>query len=179
MRNKITLLVGLIIIIVLANNRFYFQKQSLDSDDVKQTVIENPLGTKTVVAQSQRVDFRVLETGVQTSGVSERKNYAAYSQEGLEKMWKMLGRKDLPKIDFSKEYVIGVFAGQKSTGGHTIAVSSVTDMEQVRTVAVVLTSPDTNCVVAQSITNPYQILVVPLSYAQLAHTDSKTLTQCE
>ena len=131
---------------------------------------------------TQLVRFTVLDTGTHATGVAVRKNYAAYANEDFAKIWKMAhgtGGSPLPKVDFSKEYVIGIFSGQKSTGGNSIAVASVTDAGDVRTVAVTLTKPGAGCIVTQSLTNPYQIVTVPLSDATLTHSDTEVITSCE
>lgn len=131
---------------------------------------------------SQAVQFNVLDTGTHAVGIAVRKNYAVYANEDFETLWEMARGVDglpPPKIDFSKEYVIGVFAGQKPTGGNSIAVASVIDAGAVRTVAVTLTKPGSNCMVTQSLINPYQIVAVPLSDASLAHSDAEVITSCE
>ena len=130
----------------------------------------------------QTVPFDVLDAGTHAVGVEARKNYAAYSKEGLEKIWKIAYGTDappLPKVDFSKEYVIGVFAGQKSTGGNSATITTVTEAENMRTVAVMLTKPGEDCMVTQSLTNPYQIVAVPFSDATLTHSDTEVITSCE
>lgn len=130
----------------------------------------------------QAISFDDLDIGIHAAGVAVRKNYAAYSKEGLEKIWKIAHGTDgspLPKVDFSKEYVIGIFAGQKSTGGNSIAVTAITETENMRTVAVTLTKPGAGCMVTQSLTNPYQIVTVPFSDATLTHSDTEVITSCE
>ena len=74
--------------------------------------------------------------------------------------------------------MIGVFSGKQSTGGHTIEVAKVTDIGDIRTVAVALTNPGPNCIVTESLANPYQIIVVPFTYAALAHEDISTTVSC-
>ncbi len=130
----------------------------------------------------QTIPFDVLDVGIHAAGVAVRKNYAAYSREGLEKIWEIAHGTDgppLPKVDFSKEYVIGIFAGQKSTGGNSAVVTAVTEAENMRTVAVTLTKPGAGCMVTQSLTNPYQIVTVPFSDATLTHSDTEIITSCE
>lgn len=134
-----------------------------------------------VPVQAHIVTFRVLESGTHAAGVSVRKNYAAYTGDAFKKIWDLAHDSDgtpQPKVDFSKEYVIGVFAGQEPTGGYAIAVDSVTDTEEARTVAVTLTAPGSGCIVTESLTNPYQLIVVPMSDATLAHQDSEVSQPC-
>jgi hypothetical protein len=181
MRNTLILIgVALAAVAIGAGLYFYASPQFLNTA----SSIEYPAPTanaSNTLVPTHVVVFRVLDTGTHAAGVSERKNYAASSEEDFAKIWKMAHGTDgttLPKIDFSKEYVIGVFAGQKSTGGNLIAVTSVTDAGNARTVAVTLTSPGTGCMVTQSLTNPYQIVAVPLSDASLAHTDTEVSPPC-
>lgn len=130
---------------------------------------------------SQTISFDILDIGTRAAGVTARKNYAAYSKEDFAKIWKMAhgtDRMPIPTVDFSKNFVIGVFSGKQSTGGHTIEVAKVTDIGNIRTVAVALTSPGQNCIVTEALTNPYQIIVVPFTYADLTHEDISTTVSC-
>lgn len=127
------------------------------------------------------VSFRVLDTGTHAADVSLRKNYAAYSQADIVRLWELAHGTDgakLPMVDVSKEYVVGVFAGQKPTGGHSVSVASIVDNENVRTVFVTLTKPGEGCMVTEALTNPYQIIAVPFSDASLTHKDTEVVTAC-
>ena len=181
MRNTLILIgVLLAVVAIAAGLYFYTPGQFLDTTSNMQPAAPAADASNTPV-QTNTVSFRVLDTGTHATGVSDRKNYAAYAQEDFTKIWQMAHGTDgvaLPKIDFSKEYVIAVFAGQKSTGGNSIAVTSVTDAGTARTVAVTLTQPGTGCTATESLTSPYQIIAVPLSTASLAHTDTEVSTPC-
>ena|SRR5260221_9213100 len=127
------------------------------------------------------VSFRVIDSGTLAPGTTVRKNYAAYSQASLLKMWAMAHGTDTtlpPAVNFSTEYVIGVFAGQKPTGGYSIAVTSVSDLSDTRTIAITLTKPGAGCITTQMVTSPYQIIAVPKSEAALSHTDAENSTPC-
>ncbi len=127
------------------------------------------------------VPFSVIDTGTHAAQVSERKNYAAYDATGFAKLWTMAHGDDgdaAPAVDFSKYYVIGVFMGQKPTGGYDISVTSVTDAGTTRTVSVTLTKPAAGCATSQAITRPYQLLTVPISDAALAHDDTTQTATC-
>ncbi len=141
-----------------------------------------PVSASNTPAVAKTVKFSELDSGTHAAGVSVRKNYAAYTEEDFAKIWKMAHGTDgkaQPKVDFSKEYVIGVFAGQKATGGNSIAVASVTDAGNARTVAVTITKPGAGCMVTESLTNPYQIIVVPVTGLSLAHTDTEVAKACK
>jgi hypothetical protein len=142
-----------------------------------------PEETTQAPAQPQSVSFRVLDAGANAANADTRKNAAAYSKDSLAQLWSIVYGSDAPappQIDFSKEYVIGVFAGQQSTGGYSIAVASVTDTGNTRSVAATITKPGKNCFTTEALTNPYQIVVVPLSDAtNLERKDVVVTADCK
>lgn len=129
------------------------------------------------------VSFTELEVGTYAQeGPTERKNIAARDTESFERLWKMAhGNQKIatPTIDFSKEYVIGVFAGPQSSGGHAIAVQQVTDLGDTRTVAVTFTTPGAGCVATEALTAPYQLIRVPVSTHYLRAVDTLVTSSCE
>lgn len=141
-----------------------------------------PQGEAAPIAQATPVSFRVLDSGTHASGVTAATNYAAYSESSYLKLWGMVHGTDQstpPNVDFSKEYVIGVFAGQKPTGGYAVAIDTVSDENGTRTVHIALTKPGPACITNQMVTSPYQLIAVPVSDAALAHTESDIATPCK
>ncbi len=132
--------------------------------------------------QAVPVSFTVLAEGTNASGVSERKNYAVYTQEDFVRLWTMAYGTDgeaMPAIDFDSQYVIGVFAGEKPSGGHTIDVASITDASSIRTVSMALTRPGEGCMVSQALTSPFQLIMVPVSDRELARTETEVVAACQ
>lgn len=132
--------------------------------------------------QATLVSFSVLAEGTNASNVSERKNYAVYTEEDFARLWAMAYGTDtsgMPSVDFDTQYVIGVFAGQKSSGGHTIEVASVTDADSIRTISMALTRPGEGCVVSQALTSPFQLIAVPVSDRELARTETEVVAACQ
>lgn len=85
----------------------------------------------------------------------------------------------MPSVDFSKSYVIAVFAGTEPTGGYSISVDKITDADGVRSVSVIIDEPGAECTVVEEITSPYQFVVVPFSDNQaLSHTDVRVKKDC-
>ncbi len=126
------------------------------------------------------VAVRTIATGTHAVDGDKQANYAAYAEEGLAKIWKYAygATKPIPAIDFSKEYVIAVFAGEKPTGGYVVEASSVTDDGESRVVTVTLTSPGKGCMVTEALSAPFQIVAVPLSGSTLSHSDVKATESC-
>lgn len=66
----------------------------------------------------------------------------------------------LPAIDFSKEIVVAVFLGEKSTGGHDVEIVRIDQNNDVLLVAFVEKSPQPGGVVTQAFTQPFHIVRV-------------------
>ena len=127
------------------------------------------------------INFTVLDAGTQATGITTAKNYAASDSEDFAKIWKMAHADGtpLPKVDFTKDYVIGVFAGQKPTGGYALSVSKVIDSKDTRTVAITLQAPGEGCIVNQPLTSPYQIIVLPQSELALKSVTVQETKGCK
>jgi hypothetical protein len=125
--------------------------------------------------QGEDVSFRVLGKGDDAKAMPERKNYAIYDAIEFANFWKKAHGDDgkgIPLVDFSKNYVIAVFAGTVPSGGYSISVSKVTDTGNARSVAVVIEQPGEDCNIIQEETHPYQFIVVPSRDTEaLSHTD--------
>jgi len=144
-------------------------------------VLDNSEASALGADQEASVSFTVLAEGTNASGVSERKNFAVYTDEDFVRLWAMTGASasEMPAVNFEEQYVIGVFAGEKLSGGHGIEVTSVTDASSLRTVAIALTRPGADCVVTEALTRPYQLIAVPVSDRSLARTESATEVSCQ
>ncbi len=125
------------------------------------------------------VPFTVIGHGSKAAGVHERKNYAVYTKEEYARIWKLTGSAEkMPTIDFTKAYVVVVFAGSRTTGGYAISVDKVLDTGDARSVHVLIEKPGVGCITTQSLTSPYQIIRVPFSGASLSHTDTEQDVPC-
>ena len=128
------------------------------------------------------VSFTTLNTGTRAAQVTARKNYAAGDATGLEKLWALAfgaNATSTPAINFDKQEVIGIFAGEKPTGGYAIKVTKVEDSATERTIHIALVVPGAKCVTTQSVTSPYTIISLPLSSLPLAHQDATSTSECK
>ncbi len=181
MRREFLLITSVTCISIFIGVSLYFLAPTQFVHTATNSIPEN-VDTVAVQTPHTEIDFNILDAGTHAADIAVRKNYAAYAKEDFAKIWKMAhgtNGPNLPEVDFSKEYVVGVFAGQKSTGGNAIAIASIKDMGDVRTVAINLIKPGTDCMVTQSLTNPYQIATIPFSDASLTHADTEVVTSCE
>ena len=76
------------------------------------------------------------------------------------RLWEALGAGQRPAVDFSRDVVIAVGAGQQPSGGYTIAVQRVAHAGAAMTVEVVATVPGPGCWTTQQLTQPVDVVVV-------------------
>ena len=69
----------------------------------------------------------------------------------------------MPEVDFSKEMVIFVTMGRKSTGGYSIQVTKVEPIGEKLRITVSRTAPPAGAMTIQALTAPFQIVAVPKS----------------
>ena len=75
--------------------------------------------------------------------------------------WSELGAGVRPDVDFSRDLVIAVASGERTTGGHDIQVRSVTRVGGELRIEVLETSPGARCLTTAALTQPVDVVVVP------------------
>jgi hypothetical protein len=109
---------------------------------------------------STGVEFKRVGQWTRT-GISEARRLVIRDANGWAEFWSELGLGDRPEVDFSRDLVVAVAAGQRPTGGHEIAVDRVSQANGELTISVVETTPGPNCVTTTSLTQPVDVVVVP------------------
>lgn len=61
-------------------------------------------------------------------------------------------------IDFSKEMVVGVFLGEKPTGGYSVEITDVSIQKDYIEFLIKINEPDSGEIVTEAITSPYRII---------------------
>jgi len=69
----------------------------------------------------------------------------------------------LEKVDFTRQMVVLVNAGEKPTSGYSAKINSITIQETKIVVLYSETAPEKGAITAQVITSPYSIAVIPIS----------------
>jgi hypothetical protein len=69
-------------------------------------------------------------------------------------------------VDFTHDLVIAVASGQQRTGGFGIAVEQVSQKGGDLTIRVVETSPGRNCLTTSELTQPVDVVTVPVTKVQ-------------
>jgi protease stability complex PrcB-like protein len=100
------------------------------------------------------------------TGIGESRRLIIRDANAWASFWSELGVGDRPAVDFTRDVVVAVAAGQRPTGGYEIAVDRVRQANGELTVEVVETTPGPNCMTTTSLTQPVDVIVVPASTAR-------------
>jgi hypothetical protein len=112
-----------------------------------------------------------------TSGISTPAREVIRDDGAYARFWAGLGAGERPSVDFSRDVVIAVAAGQRNTGGHTIAVERVVRDGAGLAVTVVETQPGAGCMTTQQLTQPVDIVVVAAADARTWSFSDQSRTQ--
>ena len=95
------------------------------------------------------------------TGINERRRLVIRDANGWAAFWAELGVGERPAVDFTRDLVVAVAAGQQSSGGHEIAVQRVSESNGELVIEVVETSPGPNCMTTAALTQPVDVIVFP------------------
>lgn len=86
----------------------------------------------------------------------------------------------LPAVDFSRDMVVVVAMGQKSSGGYNILLERATEEAgDGIAIAVLSSSPGANCVVTMAVTAPVDIATLPLHPGPFLFSERSERRSCE
>jgi hypothetical protein len=111
------------------------------------------------------VELRTIGQWTRT-GIGESRRLIIRDANAWAAFWSELGVGDRPAVDFTRDVVVAVAAGQRPTGGYEIAVDRVRQANGELTVEVVETTPGPNCRTTTSLTQPVDVIVVPAPTAR-------------
>jgi hypothetical protein len=94
------------------------------------------------------------------TGVREARRMVIQEANTWAEFWSELGVGDRPAVDFTRDIVIAVAAGERPSGGYEIAVNQVTQTNGELRVEVRETTPGPNCRSSSSLTRPVDVVVV-------------------
>lgn len=106
-------------------------------------------------ASSDKTDLCTNLVSSQNNGKEEPTNLIIRTQDGLESLYKSVGRDEVPKVDFTKSQVIALFLGTKNTGGYSISVDKVVEENGKLVIYKKVESPKGMATMA--LTNPFVI----------------------
>ncbi len=112
---------------------------------------------------AQPAPSRTIEKGDQSNIDSARQVLVRTDAE-----WTALWRqhspdRPKPKVDFSKEMVVGLFMGSRNNAGFSTAVTTTTAANGALIVKYTETIPAQGAITAQVLTFPYHLVAIPKS----------------
>jgi hypothetical protein len=116
-------------------------------------------------AAPRQLDIRRVGQWTRT-GIAEARRLVIRDANAWDQFWSELGVGSRPDVDFTRDVVVAVAAGQRPTGGYEIAIDGVTHADGQLRVSVVERSPGPNCMTTASLTQPVDVVVVPAAEAR-------------
>lgn len=115
--------------------------------------------------------FRTIAIGYQT-GIQGSATRVARDEAGWNELWRehtstQIPRPEIPRVDFAKEMVVCVLAGDKPTGGYGIEVLAARFNDAQMVLRVSTTRPAADAVVPMVATRPYHMIATPISSAPI------------
>ena len=111
-------------------------------------------------ANQRALEIRRIGQWTRT-GIGESRRLVIRDANTWAAFWSELGVGDRPAVDFTRDVVVAVAAGQQPTGGYEIAVNNVTEHAGELTVEVLETTPGPNCMTSAVLTQPVDVVVLP------------------
>ena len=115
--------------------------------------------------ETRTLDSRRIGQWTRT-GVGEARRLVIRDANAWAQFWSELGAGERPEVDFTRDVVIVVAAGQRPTGGYEIAIDRVTQANRELTIEVIERTPGPNCMTTASLTQPVDVVTVPASEAR-------------
>ena len=116
---------------------------------------------------ANQVPFQTLEKGFH-SGVRESLQIVIRAQAEWKDLWQRHASTKAtppppPVIDFNKETVVGVFLGEKPTGGYDIEIVSAERIDGTLLISFAEKSPQSGAILTQALTQPFHIVRVAIN----------------
>jgi hypothetical protein len=129
--------------------------------------------TAFLTGEAAQMKLTTIDRG-QISSIEESREVVARSAKEWTTLWKQVGTdRALPKVDFARSMVVGVFLGTRPTGGYTVEITNV----QVEGKDLVVTyqerKPGPDELVTQVITSPYDLAIVDRHEGPVRFTQAK------
>jgi hypothetical protein len=121
----------------------------------------------------EALSYRVVTSGV-NSAQGDTLMARADTAEGLSDLWMRVARTripapDPPEIDFSRETVVAIFAGERPTGGYGLSVDAVCREEAPGIVHICYTEhePPEDAILTMALTSPYLLIALDRPVAEI------------
>jgi hypothetical protein len=106
-------------------------------------------------------DMKTIEKGTD-SALDSAGQFTARTQAQWTKLWKSHAwDRPLPKVDFAREMVVGVFMGSRPTAGFAVEIVRTRLQQGTLIVEYRETPPPADAMTAQILTAPYHLAAIP------------------
>jgi protease stability complex PrcB-like protein len=96
-----------------------------------------------------------------SSGIRGSRRLVIRDPDTWSRFWSELGAGVQPQVDWSRNLVIAVASGERSSGGHDIALQKVSRSEGELRIEVLETSPGPECATTSALSQPVDVVMVP------------------
>jgi hypothetical protein len=116
-------------------------------------------------AVAAAVPFSTLAKGL-ASGVGQPTQVVVRDPNDWAALWSRHMRTQIappppPTVDFSRDMVVALFMGERSTGGYAIEVTRIERIDSSLSVHYRITRPDPGAMQAQALTQPFHLVALP------------------
>jgi hypothetical protein len=123
--------------------------------------------TTATLAFSAPDGLRTVRTGAQ-SNIQKPEQVVVRSEAEWQALWKRhsaskVQAEDVPKVDWSREMVLAVFLGSRSTGGYSVKIVDAREVNGKLEVRTEQRSPAPDGFVSQGFTSPFHLVAAPKS----------------
>ncbi len=120
----------------------------------------------------------------QYSGIEQRQRRVIRSESEWSAFWAALYERQTPRpprpdIDFDDEVAIVAALGERPTAGYAIEIGRVYRTPAGLVAEVVETAPAPDCVLAQAVTAPVDVVRVPVAGREVRFVERQRVRECE
>ena len=119
-----------------------------------------------------------------SSGIKEKLQLVIRDQSAWRDIWKVINETklqlpSLPEIDFSREMIVVVGLGQRTSGGYSILVDRAYEVGDQLQIEVVSRSPGRTCLVPAVMTQPVDVVRLPRMERSVIFHDTEIVHECK
>ena len=90
-------------------------------------------------------------------GRDTESNVIIDNQKALNTLFQSVGNEEVPKVDFAKNQVVALFLGMKKTGGYSISIDKIQEIDGKLILYKKVNRPKSDEMVTMALTNPFVI----------------------
>jgi hypothetical protein len=124
-------------------------------------------------AELQELVPATLAQGIQ-SDIGQSRQVVVRTAEEWRALWAAHSSQPAPSVDFSRSVVVGVFLGSRPTAGFRVEITGATAQGGQAVVRFVEHRPAPDALLAQIITAPFHLVVLPASLRAITLQQSES-----